>query len=276
MSKTETLHVELSEARTGLVAALAEGADTAQHRQRIADLEEQIAAVERQAREERAAASRAEAAAVEQAATVLASQTHTAVDAASAVAGLAELTGEPLPAVPEDPAIVAAAREVTRCRAILERAEMDLKPVAEQARMLSSRLAEKNAAADAIKRRRLAGDERSADAAELLTLTSDAEALQLLVGDANAKVAAADVRPAARAALSAAEQQLEHARRQAAYRAALERVRLVEGIFVATWKTMVDLGRAAGAGSPWAEYKASPEAVRAVTGAIVPGFRGQL
>lgn len=190
MSKTETLHVELSEARAGLVAALAEGADTAPHRQRIADLEGQIAAIERQAREERAAASRAEA--------------------------------------------------------------------------------------DAIKRRRLAGDERSADAAELLTLTSDAEALQLLVDDANAKVAAADVRPAARAALSAAEQQLEHARRQAAYRAALERLQLVEGIFVDVWKTMVDLGRAAGNGSPWSEYRASPEAVRAVTGAIVPGFRGQL
>lgn len=61
MSQTETLQAALSAERVSLTETLAAGGDTTPHRQRIADLEGQIAAIERQAREERAATSRAEA-----------------------------------------------------------------------------------------------------------------------------------------------------------------------------------------------------------------------
>lgn len=58
----------------------------------------------------------------------------------------------------QDSAIDAAAREVAKARAALERAGVDLKPHQEHADKLAARLAEKLASVDAIKRRRLAGD----------------------------------------------------------------------------------------------------------------------
>lgn len=274
--KIHELNEQLSEARAGLVTALAEGAETAPYRERIAYLEGQITDLERQARAEAASARRAEAESVEEDAAALSVETQASVDAAVEVPGLTELAGEPLPAVEENTAIAGAAREVARCRAALERAEAALKPAAEQARMLVGRLTEKREVIAAIKARRLAGDERAGDAADLALLEADAEALRLLVDDASLKAAAADTRPAARLALNAAEAQLAGAHRQATYQAALERLRQAESVFIAAWRGMVDAGRAAGASSPWSEYKASPDMTRAVTGAIVPGFRGQL
>lgn len=61
MSHTETMQAALSEARAGLVAALAEGADAAIFREHIVDLGGQIANLERQAREQTATTKRAPA-----------------------------------------------------------------------------------------------------------------------------------------------------------------------------------------------------------------------
>lgn len=265
------LNEQLSEARAGLVAALAEGADTTPARQRISDLEARIADLERQARADSAAARRAEAAAVEEGAAALAAETHATVDAATEIPGLAELAGEPLPAVEEDPALTAAAREVARCRAALLSSEAALKPLAEQARMLSGRLSEKQGAISAIKARRLAGDERTDDAADLALLAADTEELQALVTDAHHKASAADERPAARMALNAAEQQLEQARRQGTYRKALERLKQAEAIYLEAFGVMVRAGRDAGQSSPWAAYQAGPDMRRAVTGQLIAG-----
>lgn len=266
MSQTETLQAELSAEHVAFSETLADGGDTTPHRQRIADLEGQIAAVERQAREERAAASRAEAAAVEHAGAVVAAETHAAVEAASNVPCLAELTGEALPALAQDPAIDAAAREVARCRAHLERAGAELKPLQEQAAKLAARLAEKQASIDAIKRRRLAGDERAGDAAELLALTTDAESLLPMVADANAKVAAADARPTARAALANAEAALAHQQRLATLAAAKVRAELAERVLLDAAANARAAEKAVGAVHPNMTYAVSGDLRKLVVG----------
>lgn len=274
MSQTNTieqLNEQLAAANTALEEALESGEDSTAPRYQIGLIEAEIAAAVRRQREEKAEAERVERAAIAEAAAEVAAQTHDAMVVAVEVPGLAELAGTPLPAVTQDPAIEAAAREVARCRAALSAADTALKPIATQAEMLAGRLSEKRTAIDAIKARRLAGDERAGDAAELAMLQADSETLQLLADDARLKVQAADTRAVARAALATAEQQLEHARRQAEYRAALARVELAQEVFLDAFGVMVRAGRAAGQSSPWAAYKASPNLVRAVTGQLVAG-----
>lgn len=274
MSQTNTieqLNEQLATANAALEEALENGGDSTAPRYQIGLIEAEIAAAVRRRREEKAEADRVERAAIAQAAAEVATQTHDAAVVAIEVPRLAELAGTPLPAVTQDPAIEAAAREVARCRATLSAAETTLKPIADQAERLNGRLNEKRAAIEAIKAHRLAGEEKPSDAAEMALLQADIDALQLLVDDARMKAQSADSRQQARAALANAEQQLEQARRQVEYRAALARVELAQEVFLDAFGVMVRAGRAAGQSSPWAAYKASPNLVRAVTGQIVAG-----
>lgn len=261
-----TLNEKLAAARVALTAALGNGDDTAPARQRIAELEDQIAAVERQAREERAAASRAEAAAVEHAGAVVAAETYAAVDATADIPGLVELTGEPLPAVQQDPAIEAAARTVAKARVALEHAGAELKPITDQANKLAARLADKQAAISAIKTRRVAGDERVGDAAELLALTTDAEGLAGLAADAKAKAVAADSRPAARAALANAEAALAHQQRAATLVVAKVRAELAERVLLEAVAKARAAEKAVGAVHPASCYATSGDLRRLVVG----------
>lgn len=267
----EQLNEQLATANAALEEALENGGDSTAPRYQIGLIEAEIAATVRRRREEKAEAERVERAAIAQAAAEVATQTHDAAVVAIEVPRLAELAGTPLPAVTQDPAIEAAAREVARCRATLSAAETTLKPIADQAERLNGRLNEKCAAIEAIKARRLAGEEKPSDAAEMALLQADIDALQLLVDDARMKAQSADSRQQARAALATAEQQLEQARRQVEYRAALARVELAQEVFLDAFGVMVRAGRAAGQSSPWAAYKASQNLVRAVTGQIVAG-----
>jgi len=274
MSQTKTieqLNDQLAAANAALEEALASGGDTSQARYMIGLIEAEIAAAVRRQREEKAEAERAQQAAIAEAAAEVATRTQDAAVAAVEVPGLAELAGAPLPAVPQDPAIEAAAREVARCRAALSAAETALKPIADQAERLTGRLNEKRAAVEAIKARRLGGEEKPSDAAEMAMLQADIEALQLLVDDARLKAQSEDSRQQARAALAQAEQQLEQARRQAEYRTALDRVELAQRIFLDAFGVMVRAGRAAGQSSPWSAFKANPNLIRAATGQIVAG-----
>ncbi len=274
MSQTNTieqLNAQLAAANAALEEALASGGDSTAPRYQIGLIEAEIAAAVRRQREEKAEAERAEQTAIAEAAAEVATRTQDAAVAAVEVPGLAELAGAPLPAVPQDPAIEAAAREVARCRAALSAAETALKPIADQAQRLTGRLNEKRAAVEAIKARRLSGDEQPTDAAEMAMLQADTEALQLLADDARLKAQSADSRQQARAALAQAEQQLEQARRQTEYRTALDRVELAQRIFLDAFGVMVRAGRAAGQSSPWSAFKANPNLIRAATGQIVAG-----
>jgi hypothetical protein len=271
MSQLNNLNGQLAQARADLAEALSDGADTTPARYAVEFISNEIAAHERIAREAAADRQRAEVASVAEAAAELARQTQAAIVAASDVPGLADLSGEALPPVELDPAIVAAAQEVARCRAALERAVADLAPRKTQADRLASRLAEKNSAIAEIKTRRAAGDERSSDGADLMALSLDIESLTPLLADAESLVRSGDARPAARAALKGAETQLAKAHCRAAFRASLERLELAERCFLDAFGAFCRSGRACGEHSPWASYKASPNLVRASTGQLVAG-----
>lgn len=275
MSPTNTidqLNEQLTAANAALDQALASGSDTTAVRYTIGQLEAEIAAAVRRQREEQAEAERAEQAAVEAAAAELAAQTHSATVAAVDVPGLADLVGE-LNEVQEDREIAWAAREVARCRAALERAEANYRPHAEKAANLGARLAEKRAASDAIRARRVAGDERDGDGADLTVLQDDIQALTELHNAALSAAAAQDGRPAARAAVTQAESLLEGCRKRLAFDAARARLVEAERVYLVAWNIMAESGRAIGKHSPWSECPASNEMRRAVTGSLV-GMRG--
>lgn len=275
MSPTNTidqLNEQLAAANAALDEALASGADTTAVRYAIGQLEAEIAAAVRRQREEQAEIERAEQAAVEAAAAELAAQTHSATVAAVDVPGLADLVGE-LNEVQEDQEIAWAAREVARCRAALERAEADYRPHAEKSANLGARLAEKRAAADAIRKRRMAGDERDGDGTELTVLQDDIQALAERHNEALSAAAANDGRQAARAAIGQAESLLEGRRKRLAFDAARKRLEQAQEVYIAAWNIMAETGRAIGKHSPWSECPASNEMKRAVTGSLV-GMRG--
>lgn len=267
----EKLNADLAAARADLDRALADGADTTEARLAIAYLENEIAAYQRAERERRAVEAREEAARVEKAAAELAAQTHGAVDLSVTVKGLAELNIEPVPDLPRDPQIDVFATAVARARVALERAEGEHQPHVDRVENLRRRVAEKLAAIDAITMRRLEGDERAGDAAELELLRADAAALDAHYADAKLAAAAEDRRPAARAELSNAETQLIRAQKRAVFDTCLARVRQVERVFLEAFAGLVRAGREAGVGSPWSAYQPSPDLRRAVTGQLVQG-----
>lgn len=276
MSQIEHLNVQLATARQALTAALGAGEDTSTARADVVRIEAAIVDAERTARAVVAELARAETEAVADAAAKLAEDAHQAIQAAAEVPGLAEAIGAPLPALERDPAIDGTAAEVARCRAILAKAEAVHKPVVEKVATLQRRLAEKTGAIESIKCRRMAGDEHASDAADLAMLTADTEALRQLHDEAKLMAAESDTRPQARATLAGAEQLHALQLKKAAFAATVARVRHAETLFIASWSSMVAAGRAAGSGSPWSAFQPSPELRRAVTGQIVPGFRGSL
>lgn len=269
----EQLKEQLADANKALDLALEAGADTTEARYAIGVLENEIAAVVRRQREERAEAERAQQASIEETAAAAAEQAHKAVETAAAVPGLKELSGEPLPALERNPQIDIAAREVARCRVALERAEAAVKPHAEKVAGLQQRIKAKLTAIDEITARRIAGDERAGDAGHLDMLRKDNAGLDALLAAAKVEATAADQRPAARAALQAAEAALIMAHKQTAHEAARKRLAEAERVYLAAWNNMAETGRAIGKHSPWSECPASNEMKRAVTGSLV-GMRG--
>lgn len=95
----------------------------------------------------------------------------------------------PAPAMPKN--VVRAAAEVARAAAALERANEPLLAAQADRRKLAERLALKEAAAAAIRARRLAGDSRDGDAAEMHLFDSDAAELRSALAEADVRVSAA-------------------------------------------------------------------------------------
>jgi len=273
MSQLSALNEQLATANAALEKALASGGDTTDVRYQIGLIEAEIAAAVRRQREEQAEAERAEQAAVEEAAAAAAEQAHKAVEAAAVVPGLEDVAGEPLPALERNPQIDLAAREVARCRVALERAEAAMKPHAEKVAGLQQRIKSKLTAIDETTARRIAGDERAGDASDLDMLRKDNAGLDALLTAAKGEASAADQRPAARAALQAAEAALIAVQKQIAYESARQRLADAERVYLAAWSNAAETGRAIGKHSPWLEFPASPEMRRAVTGSVV-GMRG--
>ncbi len=267
---TEQLKEQLDQAQVELIECLRNGADTAPIRANISRLEGELSQA-LAAEQAAASAQEAEEAQViaEQAADI-ATEAHANIQARTEVEGLAELAGDQLPAVPRNPIVEDAAARVAAARAALAKAEAAQKPLKDEAVRLSQRLGVKRAAADKIRTRRAAGDEQPTDATDLGLLLADIEGLEPLVNEANRAARAAD--PAAqREVLTTATADLTRAEVKAAFNAAREAVVQAEAVFLRAFKNLLETGRAAGEGSPWAAWKASPDMRRAVTGQYVPG-----
>lgn len=265
------LEEQLVAAQNALNDALANGADTSKHHRAIVRLEGQIAAAANAERAAVAEQSRIEAEAIEKVAIELSSGAYNEI---TARVGLSPLATDST-ALYRCPEIDIAARIAAQAQFALSRAESEHSPQREKIDALRKRLNAKRASADAIHQRRLEGDEREGDAAELSLLQADAKALENLVNRA-VEARTADNRPAARAALDSALSELERLKNQTVFRVLLDRVGELESVFVDAWRQMVEAGRVNGNLSPWSVYQASPEMKRAVTGQIVPGYRGGL
>lgn len=270
----ENLADELAAARAELTQALVDGVDTASIRGQIAKIEADISRVESQLAEAAVEIVRLEAEAVEKASAELADQTHEAIVASANIEGLEAFAEEQLPLVARDPQLDHIARLVAKAKADLSKAEAEYGPFDERLKALTVRLNEKTAAIEAIKQRRLAGDERETDAAEATLLQADADAISQLVSAARQAANNADRRQAARDALAAANADLGQLQAKASFEATKARVTQAEALFVRAWMQMVEHSKALGNRSPWGIYQPTPEMRRAVTGQIVHGYRG--
>lgn len=225
MNQINDLNDQLAAARAALTAALVEGNDTTELRYSIGHIENELNAFIRIEREEQ------DRIAAEQAAE-LAGLAHGEIDTAATFAGLEELNGEPLPAIDRSPEINHASRMIAVAQAKLAAAEARHKEQFAKVTKLAGRHSEKVTAIDAIKQRRIAGDEHAGDAAELALLATDAESLAGLVATARAEVI--DDRAMAREELAQAQQYLEQLKRQQTLAACKARAELAERLLLAT------------------------------------------
>lgn len=275
MSTIQRIHTAQQNNQAALAAALAAGEDTAAIRAEGDRLAAELQAAQDAEVDAERAAQAADAEALDNVRTIIIERTVGALQVSSDVVEFERLIGEPLPAVEVDRELEHAAAQVARAQVALERAEAEHKPHRQQLTQLSERLQAKRRAAEVIKARRAAGDEKPTDSADLAMLAADADALQLMVNDARIKSDASSP-TAARAALATAEAALLQAENRAAFRVAKTRVEQIETAFLLAWRQMVEAGSAIGMTSPWSGYRASPEMTRAVTGQIVAGYRGKL
>lgn len=188
MNKINEVTAALELANKNLETALADGSDTTDARYLVVSLQQELEAFQRIAADEQArieAEARAEA---DKQAAELASQVHKEIEAAATPGGLEELNGEPLPALDRNPEIDHASRMIAHAQAKLAAAQERYREQFVKVEKLETRKAEKLAAIDTIKQRRLAGDEQPNDAAELAMLSADAESISGLVTAARNEV----------------------------------------------------------------------------------------
>ncbi|WP_443698718.1 hypothetical protein [Pseudomonas sp.] len=259
------IEAALADMRDALIAALANGQNTAPLRANITGLESDLAEARRVQAVARRAAVKAADGVIANAAEALATQAHVNIEAGSQVAGLAELAGETLP-LEQDPELIFAAGHVARAQAALEQAETAYQPVKNQLEMLTNRLQAKQQATAAIRTRRNAGDDQPGDAAELALLAADTEALGLLVGDSQAK-ASASAPDTQRRALQAAQAQMQNVAGHAAFKVARDRVLQAEQVFLKAHAALISAGAAIGERNQFSIFKASNELRRITYGA---------
>lgn len=260
------IEAALADMRDALIAALANGQNTAPLRANITGLESDLAEARRVQAVARRAAVKAADGVIANAAEALATNAHVNIEAGSQVAGLAELAGETLPTLEQAPELISAAGHVARAQAALEQAEAAYQPAKNQLEMLTNRLQAKQQATATIRNRRNAGDDQPGDAAELALLAADTEALGLLVGDAQAK-ASASAPEAQRRALQAAQAQMQNVAGHAAFKAARDRVLQAEQVFLKAHAALISAGAAIGERNQFSIFKASNELRRITYGA---------
>lgn len=218
-------------AENSLASALITGADTGPAR---AALEEarKAAAAERDAadRDARAAAQTDNSAAKQFEAETVEQAQNQVADAIETIESAPD--ADPLPEPVESPIVKLAAQQLAQARTALAKAEVPHAASTAERDALRSRMQPKTAELEAIRARRLAGDEQPGDAAIMNALSMDVEDLGRMLAPLEAAVVAAAPAAQQRAVVDA-EAALVAAQRRAEVKGMANRVRLLESHFTA-------------------------------------------
>lgn len=255
MNNIQAIQSKISEAKAGIEAALFSGDDTQSLRTTLADLEADLAQVERDAADAAQALQRAKAKEADQRAAEAVNAAHQTLLVA---AGPDVVAGVKMSTPDADPAVEAAAARLSAARDHLEREQAVHQEKAAKVSALRGRLAEKTRARDEILARRIGGAERPGDGGEVLLLAADIENLRSLVTAAEAHAEAC--RPTAALRLvSEAETVLSAAQRQAVYQLKQARLLELERAFLDAHAEVVQAGAAVGQHNRFALFRASNE-----------------
>lgn len=254
MNNSQGFKEKLNTAREELNSALANGLDTTPFREEVSRLEQQVAAAEQA---EAAAERSRQQAEAEQADQRVAEALDAAHSDVVAAAGDDVVAGVQMPEIDVDPAIANATSRLTAARDRLAREETLYQSHNSKHITLKNRLTDKERARDAILARRVTGDEKPGDAAEVALLAEDISSLKELVADAHRN--AEQYRPTtARRMVADAEKALSEAHARAVFNAKQARVLELERAFLNAHAELVQASAAVGV-NRFQAFKASNE-----------------
>lgn len=251
MTNIQAIKSNIAETKTAIETQLFLGEDTTSLRDTLAELEKQLAEAEQA---EAAAERTSQLAEAEQADQRVAE----ALDAVVAAAGDDVVAGVQMPEIGVDPAIANATARLAAARDRLAREDATYQAHKVKYITLSSRLGDKERTRDAILARRVTGDEKPGDAAEVALLAEDISSLKELVADAHRN--AEQYRPAAaRRMVEEAERALRTAQSRAVFIAKQARLQELERAFLAAHAELVEAGLAVGERNKHTLFRASQE-----------------
>ena len=238
MTNIQAIKSKIAETKAAIETKLFLGEETQSLRDSLAELEKQLAAAEQ--------ADQRVAEALDAA--------HSDVVAA---AGDDVVAGVQMPEIDVDPAIANATSRLTAARDRLAREETLYQSHNSKHITLKNRLTDKERARDAILARRVTGDEKPGDAAEVALLAEDISSLRELVADAHRN--AEQYRPTtARRMVADAEKALSEAHARAVFNAKQARVLELERAFLNAHAELVQASAAVGV-NRFQAFKASNE-----------------
>ncbi|EMN4676136.1 hypothetical protein RFJ04_001324 [Klebsiella variicola] len=254
MTNIQPIKSKIAETKAAIEAKLFLGEETQSLRDNLADLEKQLTEAEKA----EAAAERArQQAESEQADQRVAEALDVAHSEVIAAAGDDVVAGVQMPVIDVDPAIANATSRLSAARDRLAREEATYQSHNNKYITLKNRLTDKERARDAILSRRVTGDEKPDDAAEVALLAEDISSLKELVADAHRN--AEQYRPTtARRMVTEAEQALSKAHATAVFNAKQARVQELERAFLSAHAELVQASTAVGV-NRFQAFKASNE-----------------
>jgi hypothetical protein len=227
----QEIESKLVGARTDLSAALERGDDTVEYRSTLIRLEKDLEAAKR-------AASRKSTLKLQEQMNNRAERREKAAEQAYseviAALGGDTIEGVQMPDVELDHDVAEAADRLAVARERLARDEATYQEHHAKWAKIAARLSEKEKARDEVAARRLNGDERETDGAEITALSLDISSLKAMAADAH--IVAEQNKPnTARRLVAEAETKLSQVKRNALLRAKLARLKAVEAAMVAAY-----------------------------------------
>ena len=255
MKNIPEIESRLAGARADLSAALERGDDTVPFRTKVLELENELSAAKKAESYAERARQQAETEQADQRAAETINECHQAV--VSSIGDTA-IAGVQMPEIDVDPAIASAASRLSYARDRLAREEATYQSHNGKYITLKNRLNDKERSRDAILARRVTGEEKPGDAAEVALLAEDISSLKELVAEAHRN--AEQYRPStARRMVADAETELKKAQSRSVFLAKQARLQELERAFLAAHAEMVEAGIAVGERNKHAMFRASQE-----------------